>query len=526
MAHKAVRRRSRARRGGSLLLRACLAWPLSALSSCGGASPELARPSHAASAAVLRSLPARVDTRVVAPAAIPRPALPADANAEQLADERDLSSSYDSRYPLYGVAFHVLAQVYSEPSEHGEIIGYLRRGALVRASRPLGNRGCEHGWHELATSGYVCAGRGFTLAARPLGFEGAPLPPELDDALPYRYAKNTGRAMMQYWRAPTSEQEAFVQRLLSNAPPALLHAAAASDPTATAQLGLPDFARAPIEPGFYVSLDRGAVDDASKFARTVRGAYVEAASLSDVNVPAAPGVVLRGEDALPVGIVYRGGAKLLNRDPATGELRPAGTLARFASVALTGETVQQGGQSFLLTRGGELVSASQLRVIERIARPPLVPRAARLIRVDLEHQTLVAYEGGRAVFATLVSSGKEGFDTPRGVYRIYAKHVSATMDGLVPGHKPDASAPPAQKTEVDEAYSIEDVPWTMYFQGSYALHAAFWHDRFGNVRSHGCVNLAPADARWLFRWSTPLLPTGWHGVIASKENPGTWVAID
>ena len=113
--------------------------------------------------------------------------------------------------------------------------------------------------------------------------------------------------------------------------------------------------------------------------------------------------------------------------------------------------------------------------------------------------------------STLVSSGKEGFETPRGLFRIFAKHVSATMDGLAGN---------------DEAYSIEDVPWTMYFQGNYALHAAFWHDKFGNVRSHGCVNLSPADAHWLFRWATPVLPIGWHGVIADKSNAGTFVFID
>jgi hypothetical protein len=76
-----------------------------------------------------------------------------------------------------------------------------------------------------------------------------------------------------------------------------------------------------------------------------------------------------------------------------------------------------------------------------------------------------------------------------------------------------------------EAYSIEDVPWTMYFEGSFALHAALWHDQFGRPRSHGCVNLAPADARWLFQWTGPVLPPGWHGVVASSRRQGSWVHI-
>jgi hypothetical protein len=65
----------------------------------------------------------------------------------------------------------------------------------------------------------------------------------------------------------------------------------------------------------------------------------------------------------------------------------------------------------------------------------------------------------------------------------------------------------------------------MYFQGSYALHGAFWHDAFGNMRSHGCVNLSPEDARTLFAWADPQLPPGWHGVFSKDENTGSRVVI-
>ena len=88
--------------------------------------------------------------------------------------------------------------------------------------------------------------------------------------------------------------------------------------------------------------------------------------------------------------------------------------------------------------------------------------------------------------------------------------MTATMDG-------DVAA--------DGPYSIEDVPWIMYFQGSYALHGAFWHGNFGHNMSHGCVNLSPADARTLFMWSEPRLPDGWHGVFATDARPGTRVVI-
>ena len=245
--------------------------------------------------------------------------------------------------------------------------------------------------------------------------------------------------------------------------------------------------------------------------RTVRGAYVPASALAAVQLTPPPSGELGPELTLPLGIVYRGSAKVLERDPLEGAWSEAERLPRYGRVALTGARVQLDRGAYFVARSGALVADTNVRVAERVVRPALVPRRARLIHVHLATQTLVAYDGERPVFATLVATGKEGFDTPAGLYRIISKHVSATMDGLAGS---------------EDAYSIEDVPFTMYFQGSYALHAAFWHDRFGAVRSHGCVNLAPADAHFLFRWAGPVLPSGWHGVLATKDNPGTFLLVD
>ena len=63
------------------------------------------------------------------------------------------------------------------------------------------------------------------------------------------------------------------------------------------------------------------------------------------------------------------------------------------------------------------------------------------------------------------------------------------------------------------------------FQLAYALHSAFWHNGFGHPRSHGCVNLAPDDARWLFEWAGPTLPRGWHAIFPTDADPGTWIHI-
>ena len=70
------------------------------------------------------------------------------------------------------------------------------------------------------------------------------------------------------------------------------------------------------------------------------------------------------------------------------------------------------------------------------------------------------------------------------------------------------------------------MPWVEYFEAGYALHAAPWHDEYGKPRSHGCINLAPIDARRVFMWTDPPIPLDWHGVTASESTgEGTVVNI-
>jgi lipoprotein-anchoring transpeptidase ErfK/SrfK len=138
------------------------------------------------------------------------------------------------------------------------------------------------------------------------------------------------------------------------------------------------------------------------------------------------------------------------------------------------------------------------------------------IDVDLRTQTLVAYRGRVPVFATLVSTGKgsPGTDsaTHKGTFRIWIKLRTSTMDNL-------------EKEDASHYYSMEDVPFVQFFDKSIALHGAFWHRDFGRVRSHGCVNLSPLDAAWLFAFTGPHLPTGWTAVLPGKENPATIVRV-
>jgi hypothetical protein len=70
-------------------------------------------------------------------------------------------------------------------------------------------------------------------------------------------------------------------------------------------------------------------------------------------------------------------------------------------------------------------------------------------------------------------------------------------------------------SEVGEEFELNDIPFVQYFEGGYALHAAYWHDDFGVPKSHGCINLSPDDARRLFFWTEPRIPPDWHSVQRS-----------
>ena len=117
------------------------------------------------------------------------------------------------------------------------------------------------------------------------------------------------------------------------------------------------------------------------------------------------------------------------------------------------------------------------------------------------------------VYATLISSGRESTATPPGLYSAWYKLWEGKMSNpdVDDGH-------PAY-------YYIEDVPWTLYFHSGYSIHAAFWHDSFGFTRSHGCVNLAPRDAEWIFNWSAPFIPADVARLYIGDSEISTWVWV-
>ena len=136
---------------------------------------------------------------------------------------------------------------------------------------------------------------------------------------------------------------------------------------------------------------------------------------------------------------------------------------------------------------------------------------ARWIRVDLSEQVVIAYDGDRPVRGFVISSGLPRTPTVTGTFRIRTKVESQTMTGG------DRAA--------GNYYDLNNVQWVQYFYADYSFHGTYWHNDFGQPRSHGCLNMTITDAKWLFDWAGP----EWDGETAwyksTADNPGTLVII-
>ncbi len=274
------------------------------------------------------------------------------------------------------------------------------------------------------------------------------------------------------------------------------------------------------EAGFGLAIDEVREAYGARWGHSAKGRWVKLADLSAARPSVFAGAHLGASD-----------------DPSTIAWTIADKVAVFATEKLTGKPIavlarhhrttvldaQAKVWKLHIEREGEAPLEGFVRPAGQFARPS-TPAASpegidpteRWIDVDLATQTLVAYEGTTPIFATLVSTGrgKEGSDTgtPRGTYRVWVKLRSTTMANV-------------EDENAESHYSLEEVPWVLFFHKAIGFHGAFWHDDFGRVRSHGCVNLAPRDAAWLYGWAGPSMPAGWSAVLPSPSQAGTLVRV-
>lgn len=344
---------------------------------------------------------------------------------------------------------HVRAAPAADAAVLGKIVAGTRAAwtALV-----AGDRRCP-AWVAIAPAGYLCADAVAPTTEAPAGVAQPPLAPGA--LLPGAYFD------VAIDDTPAYRSEAAIER---DDPPALLSTHVMVRGSGEVEVGGLD----------YVRTNKGLVP-ASELRPLAPSAFV--------------GLDLRAQPApWPLAFVAPDHPAVVRaapaRDAAVLDQRPARSVV----------WIKQRAGDWIEIAGGAWVRARELRPV--IAAPPPAGLAADApwIDIDLEHQTLVAYHGARPVYVTLVSTGRKAGTTPVGVYRVVAKAATTGM---------------AAEADERNQYDVGEVPWALRWKRGLYLHAAYWHDRFGDPKSHGCVNLAPRDARALFDWATPTLPPGW-----------------
>jgi lipoprotein-anchoring transpeptidase ErfK/SrfK len=237
------------------------------------------------------------------------------------------------------------------------------------------------------------------------------------------------------------------------------------------------------EMGFeFVSLEGQVTVDGETFYQINAGEYMRAEVLQEVRPSGFQGRHLATPPAHPIGWMIN----TVQVSAAPGQPPDAGApfAGRYAPIEVLG-VERVGDWNWYLIAPGQWVEQRNTALV--YPAPP-GGAAGTLIAVDTYEQSLGVYVDGRLIFATLVSSGSRYFPTRAGTFQVWARLLHGKMSG-------------AYFKDRRDYYFLEDVPWILYYDGDRALHGAYWHDNFGVRSSHGCVNLSPRDARWLYEFA-------------------------
>jgi lipoprotein-anchoring transpeptidase ErfK/SrfK len=458
--------------------------------------------------------------------------------------------------------------IYEKPDPRSEKLGYLRiGGTLPRGDKPVKFDTCRGGYYRVLPKGYVCVDEGASLDLNHPILKAGIRPPDRSKPLPYDYAFVRAIAP-RYYRLPTKKEQFQYEMALdrhvrsfkrlgdkwnsievgSNDVPIdaqgrVLGDAPAEPPVLTepqkfggdaagtipwffeggrqipnvSSFAVPDYAVITNRVARHAGLSLvGAIEgDDRLFALTTDLRLVPASKLKPGRGSTFHGVELAKGWEFPMAFVKTDDAFLYERKRNT---KKKTRLALFTPVQLTGEVRGEGEDRMVEANDGDWLKSKDLAIIVKSSSlPSFVKDKTRWIDVSIQQQTLVLYEGSKPVFATMVSTGRDGlgdpkktYSTPRGTFRIREKHVTTTMDSDVVGSE----------------FELQDVPYVQYFQHGYALHASYWHTDYGRPRSHGCINMSPIDAMRAFWWTDPPVPEGWHGARAGESfGEGTIINI-
>lgn len=380
--------------------------------------------------------------------------------------------------PRLGATAHA-TPVRLSPHRAAPPIGYLHAGALVaRAEQPYSHEGCDEGWYPIRPRGFICLDEGATLDLAHPTLATMAIQPDLNSALPYTYARTTRDS--QLWVPANAQQRTLASErpITSRSGAAVVGSWEATDPDG--------------QPRRLAMLTNGRFLDVND---------VEEATFSDF-----VGLTLSESEKLPVGYIVKRGIAAWDINGVRFERKRE--LEYHELVRLTGRTRDIKETRYWETSDGLWVRHQDMTTIAaRTEKPAFVKPGMRWVDVSVIAGTLVAYEGDVPVYATLVSAGRDRTSdelpdakiTKRGEFAITAKYITALQ---------------ADVHSFANRVEIHDAPWVIEMASGQSIHGAFWHDRFGIEHGDGNLQLSPADARWLFHWVTPEVPSGWHGVNA------------
>ena len=435
----------------------------------------------------------------------------------------------------------------SAPDVGTDWIGYLWSGGSVRlkSEKPRPGPGCEN-WYAVEPRGFVCVdGKRVTLDGKdPVLAALREYGGDLQQAQPHRYGESLG--LERYDDLPTPELQRMREATFASHEKRVARARKGESEPSLRGVDLalpsepppefPDFVRS-VHEGRLRLLPRSTVAFTREALWNDRG-FLLAGDYTWVpkdRVKLYPVVTFRGT---PLGAVklplafFRGEDRPTFRKGPEGELVETGDkLKRLSFVKLTGESVESNDERYLALESGVFIRERDAVVPEPRGKTPWgdaigssthvaeLPKGRRSwLEVSIRGGWLIAYEDTTPVYATMISAGRGGepvpgrptletASTPTGTFPINGKFATATMEA--PGE-----------------FVHSDVPWVQNLTGPYALHSAYWHDNWGNLMSAGCVNVSPDDAKWLYEFTEPVVPEGWHGVKwVPREGAATVVVI-
>jgi hypothetical protein len=425
------------------------------------------------------------------------------------------------------------------PTNDIDWIGILWFGSSVaiKDPNPIVASGCSGKWYAVEPRGYICVdGDKSTLDIDdPLLRAVAPYAPNLDSPWPHPHYGEAQGGAPRYNRLPSVEEQMLRESKYLKRP----GATTLVPPSTAAQFTWPLLPRSLqadqdwIMPRSAIAWTTELEHAGRSWALTPDLTWVPKDRLKAYEKVTFRGVHLGKDASLPLAFFRAKDRPKYSRGP-NGDLQPNGeTFARLSWVELSGEQVIEHGVLYLQTKDKNIYVAQQDTVVPEVRKETpwkaatlqpdttgkAPPGRATWLETSIWGGWLVAYEGTKPVFTTLISPGRGGpphpdkdpidtASTPTGFFQISGKFATSMM---------------GEPTELVHA----DVPWAQNFSGPHALHAAYWHDSWGELKSGGCINVSPIDGKWLFDFTEPTVPVGWHGVRWDpSKGPATGIIIN